>query len=58
MDGARRLKPLEEENRQLKRLVADPSLDNYVLQDLLEKTPEARDEEGSDAKRRFPIVSL
>jgi putative transposase len=34
---ARRLKALEEENRQLKRLVADLSLDNQILKDLLEK---------------------
>jgi putative transposase len=34
---ARRLKALEGENRQLKRLVADLSLDNQILKDLLEK---------------------
>jgi putative transposase len=34
---ARRLKTLETENRQLKRLVADLSLDNQVLKDLLKK---------------------
>lgn len=34
---ARKLKTLEEENRQLKRLVADLSLDNRILRDLLEK---------------------
>jgi len=32
---ARRLKQLEEENRQLKKLVADLSLDNEALQDVL-----------------------
>lgn len=31
------LKALEEENRKLKRLVADLSLDNQVLKDLLRK---------------------
>ena len=34
---ARRLRQLEEENRRLKRLVADLSLDNQVLKDLLGK---------------------
>ncbi len=34
---ARRLKTLETENRQLKRLVADLSLDNQVLKDLVKK---------------------
>ena len=36
-NDALRLKSLEEENRRLKRLVADLSLDNQVLKDLLEK---------------------
>ena len=31
----RRLKQLEEENRKLKQLVADLSLDNHILQDAL-----------------------
>ena len=34
---AKRLKALEDENHRLKRLVADLSLDNQVLKDLLEK---------------------
>lgn len=33
----RRLKQLEEENRQLKKLVADLSLDKQMLQDVLKK---------------------
>jgi len=33
----RRLKALEEENRQLKSLVADLSLDKQILQDVLSK---------------------
>lgn len=33
----RRLKQLEEENRQLKRMVADSSLDKQMLQDVLSK---------------------
>ena len=33
----RRLKSLEEENRQLKKLVADLSLDKQMLQDVLSK---------------------
>ena len=34
---AKRLKQLEEENAKLKRLVADLSLDNVALKDLLSK---------------------
>lgn len=33
----RKLKALEEENRQLKKLVADLSLDKHMLQDVLSK---------------------
>lgn len=33
----RQLKALEQENRQLKRLVADLSLDKHMLQDVLSK---------------------
>ena len=33
----RRLKQLEDENRQLKQLVADLSLDKHILQDVLAK---------------------
>ncbi len=33
----RRLKQLEDENRQLKQLVADLSLDKHILQDVLSK---------------------
>ncbi len=33
----RRLRQLEEENRQLKQLVADLSLDKVMLQDVLQK---------------------
>lgn len=38
----RRLKQLEEENRKLKQLVADLSLDKHILQDVLSKKFEAR----------------
>lgn len=37
VDEARRLKQLEQENAQLKRIVADLTLDNLVLKDLLAK---------------------
>ena len=37
----RRLKQLEKENRELKKLVADLSLDKQMLQDVLKKSPEA-----------------
>jgi putative transposase len=35
----RRLKQVEEENRKLKQLVADLSLDKKMLQDVLSKRP-------------------
>tara|TARA_R110002051_G_scaffold2508_5_gene12990 strand:- start:240 stop:566 length:327 start_codon:yes stop_codon:yes gene_type:complete len=37
VSGLRRLKNLEEENSQLKKLVADLSLDKQILQDVLKK---------------------
>lgn len=37
----RRLKLLEEENRKLKQLVADLSLDRHILQDVLSKSSDA-----------------
>jgi putative transposase len=37
VDELRRLKQLEDENRKLKQLVADPSLDKHILQDVLSK---------------------
>ena len=43
----RRLKVLEEENRKLKQLVADLSLDKQMLQDVLRKSPEACSSAGT-----------
>jgi putative transposase len=37
LSDAKRLKSLEDENRRLKRLVAEQMLDNQVLKDLLTK---------------------
>ena len=37
MGELRRLKQLKEENRNLKQLVADLSLDKHILQDVLSK---------------------
>ena len=37
----RRLKQLEDENRQLKQLIANLSLDKHILQDVLEKSSDA-----------------
>ena len=37
----RRLKLLEDENRKLKQLVADLSLDKHIVQDVLAKSPDA-----------------
>jgi putative transposase len=38
----RRVKQLEDENRRLKGLVADLTLDKHMLQEVLRKSPEAR----------------
>jgi putative transposase len=38
LKSTRRLKVLEEENKKLKLLIAELSLDNYVLKNLLEKS--------------------
>ena len=43
----RRLKQLEEENRKLKQLVADLSLDKLVFQEVVRKKSEARREAGA-----------
>jgi putative transposase len=37
VNDARRLKPLEDENRRLKKLVADLSLDKQALKDVLSR---------------------
>jgi len=37
LGDAKKLKALEDENRRLKRLVADQALDNLVLKDIIEK---------------------
>ena len=37
IDDAKRLKALEDENRRLKRMVADLSLDKQMLQDVLSR---------------------
>ena len=44
LSDAKRLKTLEEENRRLKRLVAEQMLDNQVLKDLLAKNYKAQGE--------------
>jgi putative transposase len=45
----RRLKQLEEENRRLKGLVADLTLDKHILQEVLRKSPKARAPTAADA---------
>lgn len=46
----RRLKLLEEENRKLKQLVADLSLDKHILQDVLAKKPWRLDDGASSSR--------
>jgi putative transposase len=45
----RRLKQLEDENRRLRGLVADPTLDKHILQEVLRKSPKARAPTAADA---------
>ena len=47
VSDARRLKPLEDENTKLKRLVADTMLDVVVLKDLLGKRWDTSSAAGS-----------
>lgn len=42
----RRLKELEEENRELKQMYAELALDNKILRDVIEKNSRARGQEG------------
>jgi hypothetical protein len=46
----RRLKQLEDENRQLKQLVADLSLDKHILQDVLSKKLWRLDDAASSSR--------
>ena len=51
----RRLKQLEEENRKLKQLVADLSLDKHILQEVVRKSSEARTQAGA-SRADHPVV--
>ncbi len=48
----RRLRQLEEENRKLKKIVADLSLDKHILQDGLSKNSKARAEAPAGRLRK------
>jgi putative transposase len=52
----RRVKQLEDENRRLKSLVADLTLDKHMLQEVLRKNPGARGSQGARplARERVP----
>jgi len=54
----RRLRQLEDENRRLKRLVADLTLDKQMLQDVLSKSSEARREEGPGGRAEDGLHGL
>ena len=58
----RRLKQLEEENRQLKKLVADLSLDTQMLQDVVKKSSdacqEAKTRDVSYANTKAKIIRI
>ena len=48
----RRLRQLEDENRKLKKIVADLSLDKHILQDVLSKKSKARAEAPAGQLRK------
>ncbi len=48
----KRLRELEEENGHLKRIVADPSPDKGMLQDVIKQKPMARSDVGTSAGQR------
>jgi putative transposase len=54
----RRMKQLEEENRKLKQLVADLSLDKQILQDVLAKKSKACTQARARAVDRAPHSSV
>lgn len=54
----RRLKQLEEENRQLKQLVADLSLDKQMLQDIIKKSFSKQPEKGPCRKPDYGIQGV
>lgn len=59
----RRLRQLEEENNQLRKLVADLSLDKQILQDVLKKSLESSDKaracvEGDEGLQDFSPSGL
>jgi putative transposase len=49
LNELRELRQLREENRKLKTLVADLTLDRHILQEVLSKKPEARGAAGVGA---------
>jgi len=51
LNELRELRQLREENRKLKTLVADLTLDKHILQEVLSKKPEARGAAGIGAGR-------
>lgn len=63
ISDAKRLKALEDENRRLKRLLAESLLDNAALKDLLGKTSKAcgaarSSSPGDGASRAEPTTSV
>jgi putative transposase len=56
LKSARRLKDLEDENKKLKLLIAELSLDNYVLKDILEKSTRQRPKQRERVQSIKPHV--
>lgn len=54
MDQAKRLKSLEAKNARLKRVVADLSLDNQILRDML---PRETFKHGEQVPKRHPCTA-
>ena len=58
VNDARRLRLLEDENRKLKKLVADQALDMMVLKDCSEKNPKAQSTPHCHDRSHLPLWAL
>src|SRR5262245_9348029 len=57
LNEVRELRQLREENRKLKSIVADLTLDRHILQEVLQKRPEARQAPRTGARKTI-VVSV
>jgi putative transposase len=58
VNEAKRLRDLEDENRRLKQLVADLTLDNHALKAVVQQNGEPGEEEGGRGRSQPPPAHL